>query len=57
MAMHALDDRVSSSKPQVIKSFDKNRSGVLLGEGAAAIILKTIYMKQMKPMIKFILNL
>ena len=40
MAMHALDDRVSSSKPQVIKSFDKNRSGVLLGEGAAAIILK-----------------
>lgn len=40
MAMHALDDRVSSSKPQVIKSFDKKRLGVLLGEGAAAVILK-----------------
>lgn len=38
--MHALDDRVAISKPTIIQSFDKMRKGVLLGEGAAAIILK-----------------
>lgn len=38
--MHGLDERVSISCPAIIKSFDKQRKGVLLGEGAAAIIIK-----------------
>lgn len=39
-SMYGLLDRANSVPPDVIQPFDRHRKGVLMGEGAAAIVLR-----------------
>lgn len=39
-SMFAIADRVQSVPPDAVRPFDRNRMGTILGEGAAAIVLR-----------------
>jgi 3-oxoacyl-[acyl-carrier-protein] synthase II len=38
--MYGLLDRVNPQHPEIVQPFDQNRRGVLMGEGAAAVVLE-----------------
>ncbi|WP_034269682.1 beta-ketoacyl-[acyl-carrier-protein] synthase family protein [Haloechinothrix halophila] len=40
-SMHGLLERVHPSPPERVRPFDRNRTGVLMGDGAAAVVLRT----------------
>lgn len=39
-SMHGLLERVHATPPDRVRPFDRNRTGVLMGDGAAAIVLR-----------------
>jgi 3-oxoacyl-[acyl-carrier-protein] synthase II len=40
--MYGLLDRVNPQHPEIVQPFDQNRRGVLMGEGAAAVVLEPV---------------
>jgi 3-oxoacyl-[acyl-carrier-protein] synthase II len=39
-SMHGLLERVHATPPQCVRPFDRNRTGVLMGDGASAVVLR-----------------